>query len=379
MVATILGLTSLSIWIGLLFFHGGFWLCHERDDRPVPSLKIWPDVVAIVPARNEADVIDKAIDSLLRQDYPGNFKVILVDDNSEDRTAEVAKRIAGTYPEGKLTIVNGSALPKGWAGKLWALDQGIKAAGQVKWLWLTDADIAHQDDTLKMLVAHAEKDGLIFHSLMARLSCNNFAEWALIPAFVFFFQMLYPFRHINNPKHKTAGAAGGCMLADRASLEKAGGIGAIRHAIIDDCSLGGIMKKQGKIRLSLTNRSLSIRPYLGFQEIGHMISRSAYAQLRYSFWLLALTLFGMCLVYLVPPALALLTHGVSAWIGLAGWMMMALAFQPILHFYHRSPLWGLALPLIAAFYSCATFFSAVHVWQGRGGMWKGRAQARIGL
>ncbi|MFT8737076.1 MAG: glycosyltransferase [Zymomonas mobilis] len=379
MFATILGLLSLSIWIGLLFFHGGFWLCRERDDRPVPSLDIWPDVVAVVPARNEADVIEKTIRSLLMQEYPGNFKVILVDDNSEDNTAEVARKAAGDYPEGKLTILNGETLPKGWAGKLWAIDQGIKAAGQVKWLWLTDADIAHRTDTLKMLVAHSEKEGLIFHSLMARLSCNNFAEWALIPAFVFFFQMLYPFRHINNPKHKTAGAAGGCMLADRVSLEKAGSIEAIRHAIIDDCSLGMIMKKQGKIRLSLTNRSLSVRPYLSFREIGHMISRSAYAQLQYSSLLLALTLAGMSLVYLVPPILFFLTHGLSAWVGLTGWVMMALAFQPILHFYHRSPLWGIALPLIAIFYSCATFFSAVHVWQGRGGMWKGRAQARIGL
>lgn len=379
MIATILGLISLGIWMGLLFFHGGFWLCRERDDRPVPSLKIWPDVVAVVPARNEADVIGKAIDSLLRQDYPGSFRVILVDDNSEDATAEVARHVAGNYPEGKLTILNGTALPKGWAGKLWALDQGIKATRQVKWLWLADADIAYQNDTLKMLVAHAEKEGLVFHSLMARLSCNNFAKWVLIPAFVFFFQMLYPSRHINNPKHKTAGAAGGCMLTDRASLEKAGGIGAIRHAIIDDCSLGSIMNQQGKIRLSLTNRSLSIRPYLGFHEISHMISRSAYAQLRYSFWLLALTLFGVCLVYLVPPVLVLLNHGLSAVIGFVRWMTMALAFQLILHFYHRSPLWGFALPLIAGFYSCATFFSAVHVWQGRGGMWKGRAQARIGL
>ncbi|MDX5948669.1 MAG: glycosyltransferase [Zymomonas mobilis subsp. pomaceae] len=379
MVVTLLGLLSLSIWIGLLFFHGGFWLCLERDDRPFPKLEIWPDVVAVVPARNEADVIDKTIRSLLTQDYPGNFRIILVNDGSEDNTAEVAVATLQDCQADNLVILDGKPVPSGWAGKLWAVEQGIKAAGSVKWLWLTDADIAHKQDTLRMLVAKAEEEGLVFHSLMARLSCNNFAEWALIPAFVFFFQMLYPFRYINDPKRKVAGAAGGCMLTDRISLENAGGISSIRHAIIDDCSLGAIMKKQGKIRLSLTNRSLSIRPYLNFKEIGHMISRSAYAQLRYSPILLALTLIGMGIVYLIPPFLALLGHGTAAWIGIAGWVMMALAFQPILHFYHRSPLWGIALPLIAAFYSGATFFSAVHVWQGRGGMWKGRAQARIGL
>jgi hopene-associated glycosyltransferase HpnB len=217
----------------------------------------------------------------------------------------------------------------------------------------------------------------VLNSLMAHLRCESLAERGLIPAFVFFFQMLYPFARVNSPSSKVAGAAGGCMLVRRDAFARAGGVAAVASAIIDDCAVGAMMKREGSIRLSLTRRSASIRPYGGWREIGAMIARSAYAQLGYSPVLLVGTLLGMGLVYLAPPLLALFGHGPARISGLAAWMLMTISFQPMLRFYRRSPLWGVALPLIAAFYAGATVMSAVRHWQGKGGMWKGRAQAQL--
>jgi len=372
-----IGLLSLAIWLYLLIGHDGFWLARERDDRIAPPDPArWPPVTAVVPARDEADVIARAIGSLLAQDYPGPFRVVLVDDGSGDGTGAVALAEAARTGSDRLNLITGAPLPAGWTGKLWAVAQGVEQAGGSGWLWLTDADIAHAPDTARNLVATAEARGLVLHSLMAKLRCESAAERALIPAFVFFFQMLYPFARVNRPGARLAGAAGGCMMIRADALARAGGIAAIRHAIIDDCAMGAIMKRQGPIRLALTGRSVSIRPYGGWREIGAMIARSAYAQLRYSPLLLAGTLLGMALVYLVPPLFALLGHGLARWAGIAAWAAMALSFQPMLRFYRRSPLWGVALPVIGAFYAGCTLASAVQVWQGRGGMWKGRVQAR---
>lgn len=368
---------SLLIWLYLLIVHGRFWLARDTDTASALAPAIWPSVTAIVPARDEAPVIGQSIGSLLAQDYPGPFRVVLVDDGSSDGTAAIAR--AAAPGDDRLEIIGGSTPPAGWTGKLWALEQGTRHAGDAPdFLWLTDADIVHAPDTLRSLAARSEAEGLTLNSLMARLETGGFAERALIPAFVFFFQMLYPFARVNDPRNRTAAAAGGCLLVRRDAFVRAGGHARIAHAIIDDCAMGRVMKEQGPVRLSLTHRSQSVRPYGGWREIGAMIARSAYAQLYYSPLLLIGTLFGMGVVYLAPPLIALFGHGVAQGLALATWALMTIAFQPMLRFYRRSPLWGVALPAIAAFYAGATFASAWRHWQGKGGMWKGRAQAGLG-
>jgi hopene-associated glycosyltransferase HpnB len=378
-----IGLLSLAVWLYMLIARGGFWLARERDGDVIAPPIRWPSVVAVVPARNEADVIARSIGSLLAQDYPGPFRVVLVDDGSSDGTAAIARTIAS---ERRLDVLAGAELPAGWTGKLWALEQGVRHAkaqassggDAVDYVLLTDADIGHAPDNLRQLVARAERDGRVQVSLMAELSCVGWAERFLIPAFVYFFQMLYPFAWVARRDRVIAAAAGGCTLVQSAALDRAGGIAAIRTEIIDDCALARRLKQQGPIWLGLTRRATSLRPYGGFLKIGRMISRSAYAQLGYSPLVLAGTLAAMALVYLAPPLLALFAEGLARWLGSAAWLIMALTFQPMLRFYRRSPLWGLALPAIGAAYAGFTLQSAVDFWRGRGGLWKGRVQAMAG-
>ena len=374
-VLGVLGLLPLAIWLYLITAHGGFWLARERDDRDAPAATAaWPAVIAVIPARDEGDVIARSLGSVLAQDYPGPLRVILVDDNSSDGTGEIARTLI--QGRDRLTVLDGAPLPKGWTGKLWAVSQGVALAETEgpKYLWLTDADIAHAPDTLRTLIARAEARNLTLVSLMARLHCTTFAERFLIPAFVFFFQMVYPFGKVNRPG-KTAGAAGGCMLARRDALAAAGGIAAIRTALIDDCTLGALMKTTGPIWLGLTHRSVSLRPYETIGEIGRMVSRSAYAQLDYSILKLAGVLVGMSLVYAAPLLDVLFGGaGLRAAGGLT-YVLMALSFQPVLRYYRRSPAWGLALPIIGTVYGLFTLQSAVQTWRGRGGLWKGRVQA----
>jgi hopene-associated glycosyltransferase HpnB len=370
----------LAIWVYLVLGRGFYWLARERDDRAgPPDPQTWPAVTAVVPARDEADVIARSIGSLLAQDYPGEFRIVLVDDTSSDGTAAVASSLPGAE---RLRVVAGASLEWGWTGKLWAMSQGVSAAfwggAKPKYLLLTDADIAHAPDSLRRLVARAEAGGLVLTSLMAKLTCGTLAERLLIPAFVYYFDMLYPFAWVNDPANRTAAAAGGCMLARADALEASGGVAAIRAAIIDDCAMGAMMKHQGPIWLGLTDRAQSLRPYQTVAEIGRMISRSAYAQLNYSPLLLAGTLVGLVLTFLAAPAVAIGLAGPWRWAGIAAWALMALSFQPMLRFYRRSPLWGLALPLIGALYAAFTVKSAIDVWRGRGGAWKGRAQALAG-
>ena len=367
---------GVAAWVYLLLGRGFFWLMRERDDRNLPPQPAaWPSVTAVVPARNEADVIAQSIAGLVGQDYAGPFRVVLVDDNSDDGTGAMAAEATGESQ--RLTVLVGRPLANGWTGKLWAVSQGVEAAsaGAPSYLWLTDADIAHQPQTLRRLVARAESERLVLVSLMARLQTGTWPEWLLIPAFVFFFDMLFPFAQVNDPKSQRAGAAGGCMLVRREALEAAGGIAAIRGEIIDDCALGARLKAVGPIWLGLTRTSMSLRPYRTLGEIGRMVSRSAYAQLRYSPWLLSGTLAGMVLIFLAGPILAIVGHGLTRWLGAAAWALMAAAFQPMLRYYRVSPLSGLALPLIGALYALFTLQSAVQVWRGQGGMWKGRSQA----
>jgi len=377
MIASILfGFLPLLIWLYLLVGHRFFWLLRERDTQPVREPAHWPAVVAVVPARNEEDVIGENLASLLGQDYLGELRVILVDDQSDDRTSEIAEAIG----DPRLTILKGGARPAGWTGKLWAMSQGVAmasvaAAGAPEFFWFTDADIAHSADNLRHLVARAEADNRTLVSLMARLHCSSTAEHFLIPTFVFFFDMLFPFGAVNDPKSKMAAAAGGCMLARRSALEAAGGLEIIRHNIIDDCALARIMKTQGSIWLGLTDRSVSLRPYPHLGDIRKMVARSAYAQLDYSPLLLAGTLLGLFVVYIAPVLGALFAMYYVQLAAYLAWAIMAVMFQPMLRFYRLSPLWGLLLPLIGAFYAVFTLDSALQHWSGKGGMWKGRAQA----
>jgi hopene-associated glycosyltransferase HpnB len=371
--ALVFGFLPLAIWLALLAARRGFWLLRERDTAPLAEPSVWPSVVAVVPARNEADVIQQSLSSLLAQDYPGAFRIVLVDDQSDDGTGDLARALN----DPRLAVVSGEARPPGWTGKLWAMRQGVERAQPMApdFLWFTDADIAHAPDNLRRLVARAESEGRVLVSLMARLSCKTPAEHFLIPAFVFFFDMLYPFGAVNDPKSHVAAAAGGCMLARRSALEAAGGVDAIRHNIIDDCALARVMKGQGAIWLGLTDRAVSLRPYEKLSDIRRMVARSAYAQLGYSPLLLLGTLAGLFIVYIAPVLGALFAMYYVQLAAYLAWAIMALMFQPILRFYRRSPLWGLVLPLIGTFYAAFTLDSALQHWAGKGGMWKGRAQA----
>jgi hopene-associated glycosyltransferase HpnB len=378
MLPTLLALLSLCIWLYMALARGGFWCDAEREDG-APAPAVWPAVTAVIPARDEAEGIGETIGSLLRQDYPGAFSIVLVDDESSDGTAEVARSAAARAGGAdRLEIIAGAPRPSGWTGKLWAVSQGIaRAETQApEFFLLTDADIVYAPDTLSRLVSLAAREGLALSSVMAKLRCESLPERALIPAFIFFFQMLYPFSRVRDPLNATAAAAGGCMLARREALRAAGGVEAIRGALIDDCALARVMKKQGPIRLTLGERVSSIRPYPNVGEIRRMVVRSAYAQLNYSPLLLASTVAAMILVYVVPVLAALFGQGAARTCGVIAWAVMAVMFQPTLRSYRLTPLWGLALPAIALGYTLFTLDSAYQFMRGRGGMWKGRIQAR---
>jgi hopene-associated glycosyltransferase HpnB len=381
---TVDGIAALAaaVWLYLLLGRGMFWLGRERDDTPSPMPNAWPRIVAVVPARNEAEGIGETITSLLRQDYPGGLSVVLVDDESTDGTADVARTASAALGEAdRLQVISGRALPRGWTGKLWAVKQGIAVADGLPqppdYLLLTDADIVYAPDTLRWLASHATAKDYVLTSLMAKLNCESFAERALVPAFIFFFQMLYPFGWVKRREAATAAAAGGCMLVKAETLRTAGGIEVIRGALIDDCTLAATLKRHGPIWLGLTERVRSIRPYPKAHDIRRMVARSAYAQLRYSPLLLAGTVLGMALTYLAPPLLAIVAGGFAQLAGLAAYALMAIAFVPTLRFYRLSPAWALALPAIAFWYMLYTLDSAYQYARGRGGRWKGRVQAHV--
>ena len=395
MIAEIIAAATLAIWLYLILGRGMFWRCAERDDSAVsggaPTSPLtspvhatpspWPSVTAVIPARNEAEVIGRCIGSLLRQTFPGRLNIVLVDDQSGDGTADAARGAAREADgEELLIVVRGKELPSGWTGKLWAMHQGFEQAttgeNPPDFVLFTDADIAYRSpDALERMMRIALDRNSVLTSVMVRLRCESFAERMLVPAFVFFFQMLYPFGWVNDPRRKTAAAAGGCMLVRGDALAAAGGPQAIRGALIDDCALGALMKQQGPIWLGLTERIVSFRPYPEIDDIRRMVARSAYAELRYSPLRLAGTLLGMAVTYLAPPLLVVFADGWAQALGTATWALMALSFLPILRFYRRNPLWAVALPIIALFYTGFTVDSAVQHWRGRGGAWKGRFQA----
>jgi hopene-associated glycosyltransferase HpnB len=372
----------VAIWAYLLLGRGSFWLGRQRDNGPASGEVSWPAIVAIIPARDEAETVGQTISSLLQQDYPGEFSILLVDDQSRDGTAEIARAAATSLGDAtRLTVLPGRPLPAGWTGKLWAQHQGVEAtlafSPSPAYLLLTDADIVYAPHALRALIVRAQTGGYVLTSLMAKLRCTTLAERFFIPAFIFFFQMLYPFGWANNPRRGTAAAAGGCMLVRRDALAQAGGMAAIREALIDDCTLAKKLKAQGPIWIGLTHSVSSVRSYPALADIRHMVSRTAYAQLRYSPLLLAGTVIGLALTFIAPVILALFAAGAARFLGIAAWVLMAIALQPTLRFYRVSPLWGVALPAIAAIYMAFTLDSAYQHWRGRSGMWKGRAQGDL--
>jgi hopene-associated glycosyltransferase HpnB len=358
----IVALASFGAWVYLFTVRGGFW----RISAPAkPSrMGIGKSVCVIVPARNEETVVGEAIRSL--RPWP----VIVVDDDSSDRTATIAA-------EAGASVIHAGPLPPGWSGKLWAISEGLKhtAPFAPDYLLFTDADIVHAPGNIAELVARAETNGLDLVSLMVKLRCRSLPEALLIPAFVFFFFMLYPPAWVAQADRSTAAAAGGCILIRPSALEAIGGIAAIRDAIIDDCALARAVKRSGgRIWLGATQETRSIRNYNTFAEIRAMISRTAFAQLRHSALLLAGTLLGMAVIYIAPPLLLFTRKPIAAIFGLAAWILMSIAYSPALRFYGRSVAWAPALPLVALFYISATIDSAVAYWTGRGGSWKGRIQ-----
>lgn len=372
-VAQGLGLLAVAAWLYLLGLHGEFWRADQRLSNVRPGdRETWPAVACVIPARNEADTIAETVNGLLAQDYAGALNIVVVDDNSEDGTASLVPR------DSRCQVVTGKPLAAGWTGKLWAMHQGVAAVAEVdaEYLLFTDADIAHDVGSISRLVAKAEADGLALTSLMVRLDASGFWGRLLIPAFVFFFQKLYPFPRVNQPNRRMAAAAGGCMLVRRAAFERAGGLDCIRGELIDDCALGRLMKGQGPIWLGLTRSVVSLRPYDGLNEIWRMVARTAFHQLSYSALLLVGCLLGLAVLYVAGPAVVIwgisTGDGMASGLGAAAWALMAAAYVPTVRLYDLPAAWAASLPLAGLFYGAMTADSARRHWLGAGGAWKGR-------
>jgi hopene-associated glycosyltransferase HpnB len=403
-VAGTIAIVTLGIWLHLFFGRGWFWRVKkfDADQFSGQTPGDWPSVVAVVPARNEAATIAQVVTSLTRQDYPGSFTIRIVDDHSDDGTAALAQQAAlESAAAERVRILTASPLPSGWTGKLWALNEGVSSVQDStehapaetrnespnhtpnhspldlpNFFWFTDADIIHAPDTLRRLAARAQRDKLDLASLMVLLQAKSFPERALIPAFLYFFLMLYPPRWISDEDLGTAGAAGGCILLKREALERIGGFAAIRSEVIDDCALARAVKRSGgRVWMGLTRKSASLRAYHTFGEIRDLIARTAFTQLRYSPLFLAGALLGMFLAYLAPVLLLFSHDPTSKILAAAAWVLMTLSFLPTVRFFRLSPVWAPLLPLAAFFYTYATWLSALRYWLGKGGQWKGRAQA----
>lgn len=384
MTATIL---SCLIWTGLIMFRGGFWRADQRlpDDAPPDQDASWPGVIVVIPARNEAETIAAVTDAHGQTDYPGPYSIVIVDDQSDDDTASLAREAESSRT---VSVVTAPDLEPGWSGKLWALKAGLRAgiaiAPEAKYILLTDADIQHAPQTARALVTKAESGALALVSLMALLDCRGCWGNLLVPPFVFFFQKLYPFPLINDPRSTEAGAAGGCVLVRRDALEAIGGIDAIKDALIDDCALAAVIKGKPPTRpiwLGLTTSVKSLRDNRSLESIWMMVARTAYTQLRHSVTLLALSVVGMVVTYLAGPiamGLGLATaNPVLAGFGGLAWGLSAFAYWPTLRHFGSHPFWVLTLPLAALFYSAMTVSSAIRHWRGRGGQWKGRHYTKL--
>lgn len=375
----LVALTPVAIWIYLLAARGAFWRVSRNLAPPdIEGVSDVKKIAVVIPARDEAAVIGRTVSSLLSQNWTAPLHVFVVDDNSTDGTAEAARAAADQAKRSSsVTVIRGEPLVPGWTGKLWALSQGVERALELKpdLLLFTDADIQHDPDNLKTLVRIAEANRCDLTSFMVKLSCESFAEKALIPAFVFFFFLLYPPAWIFSQKKRTAGAAGGCILIRPDALLKIGGLTSIRQAVIDDCALARAVKdKGGRVWLGLTPLTRSTRIYSSFREVGMMIARTAFNQLQHSAALLAGTLFGMILTYVLPLTLLFSGTTILRILGWAAYLLMALMYLPMVRFYRLPAYWALSLPFAAIVYSGATLVSAIRYWRGVGGDWKGRSQ-----
>lgn len=388
MLLPTLTLFSAAAWLVLAFGRGGFWRIAPVESDPAPPPAVWPPVLIVVPARNEADTIGDTIASLLSQTYVGPFFVTVVDDASTDGTSDRAREAArASGRQDRLAVVAGGPLPEGWAGKLWAVEQGLRHAraahGEARYALLTDADIVHDPRNLARLVARAEARALDLVSLMVRLRVASFWDRLLIPAFVFFFALLYPFRRVASRGRREAAAAGGCMLVRLDTLDRVGGIESICDALIDDCALARRFKHLGYgLWLGYGENTRSARRYRGLGDIWNMVARTAYTQLRYSPLLLAGTVVGMIAVFIVPVAGVVtgLARGDATLIvaGTLAWFLMTACYAPMLAYYRVSWLLAPALPLVAALYTLMTLTSAWRHARGVGGGWKGRTYGRRG-
>jgi hopene-associated glycosyltransferase HpnB len=374
---------SLSAWLYLVLAHGRYWRCDQRLTGCEPAPPRWPSVTAVVPARDEAGLIPATLRSLLDQDYPGAFRIVLADDESSDGTGEVARALARNHPNGaRVTVTCTPERPAGWVGKMWAVETGVRTASAAAlpeyWL-LTDADVEHGPGNLRRLVAKAEAERLDLVSQMVLLHAGPGWDGMLVPAFVYFFQKLYPFARVNDPRARTAGAAGGCVLVRRDALARAGGIEALRGEVIDDCALGRAVKRGGPIWLGLSTTERSIRPYAGISDVWNMVARSAFTQLRHSAFIVAGTVLGLAVLYLVPPLTVLSwplhRDGLAVGLALGAWVIQAVSFAPTLALYERSAWWGFGLPVAGALYGAMTIDSARRHFRREGALWKGRADA----
>ena len=372
---------SCLIWIYLLVFHHRFWLANQvlKTSAPLRDGE-WPDVVVVIPARNEAETIEAIAKSHLENEYQGKLDLIVVDDQSSDGTGDLVRALGSN----RAHVIAGKGLPHGWSGKMWAVNNGLEAAKEIApnatYVLLTDADIKHASGTLSKLVSKAVQEEQVMVSIMARLDARGFWGSLLMPAFIFFFQKLYPFPAINNSASKIGGAAGGCMLIERKTLDAIGGVETIKGNLIDDCALGKALKdpKEAKrsIWLGFDDGIVSLRDNRQLHTIWKMVTRTAFTQLQFSGILVVGSVIGMALTYLVAP-IAVLTvplHGsnVAFILGALAYLSMTLAYTPTLLRYKKSPLWAFILPLSAFVYMMMTISSAFNHWRGRGGAWKGR-------
>jgi hopene-associated glycosyltransferase HpnB len=383
-VMTVIAGLSLLVWVWLLLGQGFFWRTDVRLPRQAAEPSEWPAVAVVVPARDEAAVLGLSLPSLLAQEYPGRAEVFLVDDGSTDGTGDTARELAADRGGLPLTVSSPGEPPAGWTGKLWAVRHGIALARErtgAEYLLLTDADIAHRQDSLRALVAAADGADLDMVSQMARLRVETGWERLIVPAFVYFFAQLYPFRWINRRRSRTAAAAGGCVLIRASAVDAAGVPDSIRQSVIDDVALARAVRRSGgRIWLGLADRVDSIRPYPHLGELWRMVSRSAYAQLRHSPALLGGTVAGLALIYLVPPAAAIGGAAAGAWplcaLGAAAWGVMTATYLPMLRYYGQRRWLAPTLPCTAALYLLMTVDSAVQHYRGRGAAWKGRTYSR---
>jgi hopene-associated glycosyltransferase HpnB len=371
------GGASLLAWLAVLALPARPWdlrpIC--EDEPPPPEPGSWPPVCVLVPARNEATLLPLTLPALGAQKYPGEWHVVVVDDRSTDRTAAVARALATS----RISVVDGAALPEGWAGKVWALEQALRAAGQVEYLLLTDADVRHAPGSLRRLVAESEASGLALNSRMARLSSSAWQERLLIPPFLFFFNLLYPMRLVNDPACAVAAAAGGCVLLRSAALERAGGFEAIRGEVIDDVNLARrVQAAGGRLRLSVSRSDVvSLRRYESIGAVWRMVRRTAFDELRYSWLRLLGTVVGLGVLFLVPPGLVVVaaawTGTGAGWraalaaLGAAAWVALTAAFLPTVRYFRLSPAWALTLPLGGTLYGGMTVDSALRHARGRDG------------